>query len=443
MSADTASLGPLVRLWGLPASRLPQPTATGDELEPFLRAILEEAVPFIDGAAPKSGAPADRKVWKAKGVKASPQSAAKIEVSERVIGAKELAEAVTAAAAAAGEAGAKAPKAASEAWAVRRSVHTDAAQTGTASWDEFARCFRDEHAAAEEAFMPAVVATHAARVWDCSGVAAEVEVGGVRWGRFTLRLEEMRHQVGRPLLKDRTFPVLQMTASATVDEDDASTSPEFVVVSIPVPDFGKTDASKLASEKGAQVAVYVSVERIRKLPGGDNSDIEWLMATAGNAGGALPRWVQKMTMPGIVWKDVPLFLAWIAKERAKEVEGGAEQQQQQPDAEPAAAGAGAATAETAEATDAAAAPADHDEAAHDKDQQQVPPPAATVEDEAEDDEAPAALPVAAENPPTLPAMGETDSNWGAAAFDVPLESGEAAAKTADTPVTAAPAAESK
>lgn len=443
MSADTASLGPLVRLWGLPASRLPQPTATGDELEPFLRAILEEAVPFIDGAAPKSGAPADRKVWKAKGVKASPQSAAKIEVSERVVGAKELAEAAAAATTAAGEAGAKPPKAASEAWAVRRSVHADAAQTGTASWDEFARCFRDEHAAAEEAFMPAVVATHAARVWDCSGVAAEVEVGDVRWGRFTLRLEEMRHQVGRPLLKDRTFPVLQMTASATVDDDDAATAPEFLVVSIPVPDFGKTDASKLASEKGAQVAVYVSVERIRKLPG-DGSEIEWLMATAGNAGGVLPRWVQKMTMPGIVWKDVPLFLAWIAKERAKEAEGGAEQQQQQPDAEPVAA---AETADpAAEATDAAAAaaaPADHDEAAKEQQQQQAPPPAATVEDAAEDSEAPAAAPVAAENPPTLPAMVETDSNWGAAAFDGPLESGEAAAKTAAAPVAAAPAAESK
>ncbi|KAH8675653.1 hypothetical protein BX600DRAFT_453211 [Xylariales sp. PMI_506] len=124
----------------------------------------------------------------------------------------------------------------------------------------------------------------------------------------------MRHKVGRPVLKDRTFPVLQAVAATPGSKQ------EFVVVSIPVPDFGSRAESKLASEKGAQVARYVSVERIRKLPesaGADAGKIEWLMATASDAGGVLPMWVQNMAMPGVVWKDVPLFLSWIAKDRVK------------------------------------------------------------------------------------------------------------------------------
>ncbi|KAH8193777.1 hypothetical protein TruAng_012054 [Truncatella angustata] len=121
----------------------------------------------------------------------------------------------------------------------------------------------------------------------------------------------MRHKIGAPL-RDRTFPVLQLTAA--VVEGGGGAAPEFVVVSIPVPDFGESESSRLASEKGAQVASYVSVERIRKLESGK---IEWLMATASDAGGVLPQFVQNMAMPGIVWKDVPLFLGWIAKERQK------------------------------------------------------------------------------------------------------------------------------
>ncbi|KAK8049728.1 hypothetical protein PG994_011458 [Apiospora phragmitis] len=354
---SAANLGPLVRLWGISASRLPSPTASSDDLAAFLVSILQEALPFIDSAAPRHARSADpdssstaaaaaKNPWKSKGVKSSPaDSATPVEVSERVVGAGEL-ETVVARAMLSDEIKKKTQsRLGNEVWACRRSAHVDAAQKGTASWAEFVRCFRDEHAAAEDGFTPAVVATCEALSWDCGGVGPvdiaegdeeEEERGNAssrqRWGRFTLKVVEMRHKVGRPVLKDRTFPVLQLTATVVTPAagSGAEGEPrEFVVVSIPVPDFGASEASRLAREKGAQIAAYVSVERIRILEARDQQqqqsqkrsgkagEIEWLMATASDAGGVLPSWVQNMAMPGIIWKDVPLFLKWIAGERLK------------------------------------------------------------------------------------------------------------------------------
>ncbi|KAI0013410.1 hypothetical protein F4779DRAFT_563514 [Xylariaceae sp. FL0662B] len=310
---STNELGPLVRLWGLRTEQLPSPTESADELAPFLISILQEAVPFIDSAAPKSplasaaAASPTKKLWKSKATKSSPDSSAKVEVLERVVSAAdlELVAARNSANLAASPTGKdkKKNKVGAETWCCRRSVHEDAEKPGTASWDEFDACFRARHAETEKAFTPACVGAHEALRWDCGAV--EAAEGGETWDRFSLAVEEMRHQIGRPLLRDRTFPVLQMSCAARGAR-------EFLVVSIPVPDFAKADASRLAREKGAQVAFYVSVERIRKMPDGN---IEWLMATASDAAGVLPMWVQTLAMPGVIWKDVPLFLTWIAKER--------------------------------------------------------------------------------------------------------------------------------
>ncbi|KAI0120283.1 hypothetical protein F4776DRAFT_633517 [Hypoxylon sp. NC0597] len=306
---STNTLGPLVRLWGLPTAQLPAATASADELAPLLMAILQEAVPFIDSAAPKASpnGAADPKLWKHKGSHSHPDSSSKIEVLERVVPAAELEKVASRNGGREGKDG-KEEKVRPETWCCRRSVHEDRAENGAASWDEFVRCFGDEHAQSEEAFTPACLDAYQAMKWDCDGV--EAEEGGVRWAGFELLVEEMRHRIGKPVLKDRTFPVLQMTASATGGK-------EFVVVSIPIPDFATSDRSKLAKEKGAQVAYYASVERIRKLDGNDG-EIEWLMATASDAAGVLPAWVQNLAAPGVIWKDVPLFLGWIAKERRRQ-----------------------------------------------------------------------------------------------------------------------------
>ncbi|KAI1422695.1 hypothetical protein F5Y12DRAFT_606217 [Xylaria sp. FL1777] len=292
-------LGPLVRRWGLPAKQLPSATAGLDELKPFVTSILKESLPFIDSAAPKSSSGAN-KLWKSKGAKSSPESTAKIDVLERVIPAKQLQALAT-------KHGIKA-NVDEETWAVRLSVHEDAAKKGTASWEEFEHSFRLEHGKTEMAFTPNVIGANEAQRWDCTGL--ELEEGGQSWDRFTLVVEEMRHKIGRPILKDRTFPVLQLSCAVK----EGTGAPEIVVVSIPVPDFGTSDKANLSKEKSAQIAYYVSIERFRKL---DNGKIEWLLGTASDATGVLPLWIQDIALIGIVWKDVPLFLGWIAKERAK------------------------------------------------------------------------------------------------------------------------------
>ncbi|KAI2777236.1 hypothetical protein F4815DRAFT_481913 [Daldinia loculata] len=321
MSSPTAP-GPLVRLRGLRTEQLPAATASPDELAPFLFAILREAVPFIDSAAPKAGnGAADPKLWKLKGSHAHPDAAARIDVLERVVPAAELGEVAK-------EGGGKEQgkekgkgKVRPETWCCRRSVHEDKPERGTASWEEFVRSFRDEHAESERAFTPACVDAHQALAWDCGG--AEALEGGQTWGRFGLIVQEMRHRIGRPVLKDRTFPVLQMTATASsTASGEEEKEEEFLVVSIPIPDFGTSEASKLARERGAQIASYVSVERIRRMGDGDGDGdggrkVEWLMATASDAGGVLPAWVQNVAAPGVIWKDVPLFLGWIGRERVK------------------------------------------------------------------------------------------------------------------------------
>ncbi|KAI0523856.1 hypothetical protein F5B22DRAFT_592282 [Xylaria bambusicola] len=300
MSSTTTELGPLVRRWGLPVKQLPSATAGPDELKPFFASILKEALPFIDSAAPKTSSDA-KKLWKSKGAKSSPDSDASVDVLERRISAKEL-QAI------ASKHGIKADIE-EETWATRLSVHEDAAKKGTASWDEFEHSFRLEHAKTEMAFTPNVIAANEAQRWDCAGI--ELEEGGQSWDRFQLVVEEMRHKVGRPFLKDRTFPVLQLSCAV---KDGTGASPEFVIVSIPVPDFATSDKANLSKEKGALIAFYVSIERIRKL---DNGKIEWLLGTASDAAGVLPLWIQDIALLGIVWKDVPMFLGWIAKERGK------------------------------------------------------------------------------------------------------------------------------
>ncbi|TGJ86669.1 hypothetical protein E0Z10_g2131 [Xylaria hypoxylon] len=293
-------LGPLVRRWGLPAKQLPSATAGLDELKPFVTSILKEALPFIDSAAPKNSSSDVKKLWKSKGSKSSPDSAANVDVLERVISAKELQTVAS-------KHGIK-TKFDEETWAVRLSAHEDAAKKGTASWDEFDHSFRLEHGKTEMAFTPNVIAANEAQRWDCTGI--EVEEAGQSWDRFSLVVEEMRHKVGRPILKDRTFPVLQL--SCAVKEGTGVS--EFVIVSIPVPDFATSDKANLSKEKDALIAFYVSIERIRKLSDGK---VEWLLGTASDAAGVLPLWIQDKALLGIVWKDVPLFLGWIAKDRVK------------------------------------------------------------------------------------------------------------------------------
>ena len=49
--------------------------------------------------------------------------------------------------------------------------------------------------------------------------------------------------------------------------------------------------------------------------GETEGETEWLMATASDARGVLPMWMQKMGTPGAVVKDVGLFMKWVQEKR--------------------------------------------------------------------------------------------------------------------------------
>ena len=65
---------------------------------------------------------------------------------------------------------------------------------------------------------------------------------------------------------------------------------------------------------GTNNRVYTSIERcIVHEYGNDplNSEIIWMMATASDAKGWLPMWMQKLGVPGAVIKDVGLVIKWL------------------------------------------------------------------------------------------------------------------------------------
>lgn len=307
---------PLLRLSGLKATQLPSASATPEELKPFITALLQEAIPFIDSATPTGQ---NDSLWKSKGTKKFPESAAKVELSERVLTLPAAASPVDATSS--GDAKAK-PKSAetTETWACRRSVHIDSATKGTASWAEFARCLRDEHAATEDAFTPTVLAHREAQSWAGAQAMSPVAVGegaSAWWGGFSLVLVEMKHKIPPPL-KPRVFPVLQLVASAMTAGEGAEqrAKDEFVVVSVPVADLAGGDLAVLSREGGVVVGAYAAVERVKKEESG-RGDVEWIMATASDAKGVLPMWVQTKAVPGQIAKDVALFLGWIEGERKR------------------------------------------------------------------------------------------------------------------------------
>lgn len=310
-------LGPWVRLKGISILQLPPSDSRAEpdtvsspakiandsagveptsDVKTFITNVLLEAIPFIDGVAPKSGT---LPTWKSKGSpKTYPASAARVHLSQRTIAGNDLVQTESMSKLTADRK--------DENWFCRRSCHQNKAQSLTASWEEFVHAFKDHHAESEEAFTPTVIGAREAMRWDTSGI--EVTISGERWINISVAVEEMKHKINPKPLKNRTFPVVQVAA-------DLANTQEFIVVSIPLRDFEESPYAEYARDKSLVVATYVSVERIRVLPA--NGDVEWIMATASNAGGVLPQWMQNLAVPSAIAKDVELFLSWILTQRNK------------------------------------------------------------------------------------------------------------------------------
>lgn len=285
------SYGPLLRLWGTSPSQVPAATATHSDLQPFLTSLLSEALPFIQDV------PIDPKIegsahWKSKGIKTYPSSTAPVYLFERDVAASDL------------RIVAKANNLPTdniepETWFLRRSVHVDAPEKGTATWDEFKSAFKDKHAETELAFTASILNTGLYRSWDVSGV--EIEHEGETWVDWTLRYEHSVHKLPAPL-KKRDFPVLQATAAAKGQR-------RFLTIQIAVRGIDK-DVDALPG--GTIHGVYTSVERVTA---DESGAIEWLMGTVSDARGVLPGWLQKLSVPGAVAKDVGMFLEWLPSQR--------------------------------------------------------------------------------------------------------------------------------
>ena len=288
--------GPLVRLWGIQNAQLPPRNATGAELTPLLTSILLEAVPFIADVPSATQSPYTSS-WKTKGSRHFPHSESSVFLYERTVPAEALHE-VAREHHLPGLSGARLQP---ETWFLRRSVHEDSATEGTASWDEWVKCFKTSHAETEREFTPSVLSTRMDREWDCQGV--EVDLDGETWGDWTLKLEESVHKMPTPL-RNRVFPVLQATASVLGKR-------RFIVVQIAA---GEAMGVGEAARRGGDVCgAYTSVEQLRETGDG----IEWIMGTTSDAKGMLPAWVQRMATPGMVAKDVDMFLSWIAAHRGE------------------------------------------------------------------------------------------------------------------------------
>ena len=260
----------------------------------FITSVLAESIPFIDGVAPKAGGAS---TWKTKGSpKKFPNSAAPVHLFEWTVPGADLDQVD-------GMSQFSADRK-DEYWSCRKSIHRDAAEKGTAAWGEFVHSFKEHHSESERNFTPTVMAARKALEWDTEAI--EVEVNGERWENITMSVWEMKHKIEPKPLKNRTFPVVQLAATL-------EGSKEFMVISIPLTNFDKSPYSEFAKDKSLVVAAYTSIERVRVLPG--NGDIEWIMATASNAKGVLPQFVQNMAVPGAIAKDVEFFLSWIPTQR--------------------------------------------------------------------------------------------------------------------------------
>lgn len=303
--------GPLLRLSGLTTADLPSPSATADQLRPFLATLLDEAVPFLDSVP--TAATASSSSWKFKGSRRFPESDAPVDLTERVLSLTVNGQTET------------------ETWACRRSVHADQAKRGTASWAEFVECLRDRHAETEEAFTPTVLGHRTVVSWGAAQDVGPISLvssssssaaAASSWGGFGMTVVEMKHKIPPPL-RPRVFGVLQVTCTSTGPGlGPGPGQHEFVVVSVPVKDLSTgpwKDKAALSVDKGVVVGAYAAVERVRRAggEGGTRAEVEWVMATASDAKGVLPMWVQTKAVPGQVAKDVKLFLGWVDGERDK------------------------------------------------------------------------------------------------------------------------------
>lgn len=226
-----------------------------------------------------------------------------------------------------------------EHWFARKSVHRDlssrdATQPGNASWKEFIFGLRDHHSKHEEDFTPNLFDAHHVCDWNeqVQGLESQGKIvgkDGRKYSAVTMSIYEMCHATPPPTTA-RCFPVLVATASLN--------SEEFIAVTVPVNLGSNVSASFYSSgrhlkegktpqqRKSVVLGIYAAVETVKRRPRGgaeqglEGNEVEWVMATASDAKGNLPMWMQKLSLPGMLPKDVSYFMKWIKSVNEQEIE---------------------------------------------------------------------------------------------------------------------------
>lgn len=224
-----------------------------------------------------------------------------------------------------------------EHWFARKSIHRDlsskdASSPGNASWKEFIYGLRDYHSRHEQDFTPNLYDAHHVLDWnqEIKNLGDKlVGKDGKKYTCATMAVYEMCHATPPPT-SARCFPVLVVTASLSPDE--------FVAVTVPV-NLGTSVTGSLYSSgrnlkegetaqqrKSVVLGIYAAVEIVKRRPregaehGVEGNEVEWIMATASDAKGNLPMWIQKLSVPGLLPKDVSYFLKWIKNVSDSEID---------------------------------------------------------------------------------------------------------------------------
>lgn len=178
-----------------------------------------------------------------------------------------------------------------ENWFARTSEHENRNADGTAPWHEFEQSLRIHHSDHEKIYTPSVQAAEELFSWQEQLDAFASRVGP--WQEITMEIRSMEHKIPPPLQR-RVFRVLVITAS----RGEAGSA--LIVVQIPV------EGNPIESRDGVVYGIYCSVETARL----ENGRTIWSMATASDAKGWMPMWLQKTQMPKAVAVDVGYFIKW-------------------------------------------------------------------------------------------------------------------------------------
>ncbi|KAF4210416.1 hypothetical protein CNMCM8980_004081 [Aspergillus fumigatiaffinis] len=304
---------PLIRLSPHPFSSLPahpslnaSPSSSRPPLRIFLETALSEAHTLLTDTIPNTFK-VDRKL------RSSPPATANVQLLKRTI-----------------RNGAGSVRGEEEFWACRKSVHQDAAVAGSASWGEFRRGLRENHSEDEMAYTPSVTSVERLLEWPTEG---EIEGG---WRQVGMHVNIVTHTFHpTALIAPRTFISLVISADLPNFDRQAFMTVQIPLASKPTDAIPHEIREKVtsAAPRNAVFASYASVEQVVSVPTpavtsnpdargrtGDANQLEWTMATTSDAGGAIPRWIQRSwTMGGVpkaIVADVGYFISWTDQQRS-------------------------------------------------------------------------------------------------------------------------------